>query len=358
MTHGDCSSESSAARAWSRFFSLKFRWLTRGKGHNSAFEAESSGLENPSILLNGKGNVTRYLGIRNTATVPTAYQLYFQSKDDAKLGRAKKYLLRLINTSFDSTFVFSIDNHRLQVITSDFVPIIPYFTNSILIGIGQRYNVIVDADPKGGATNPVPSDGNFWIRTWLATGCPIPGCFPPIQNYERAGILRYDVSSTSNPSSNFWPNIPLACSDEPYALLKPVVPWNVGQSMNGGEEFNVTIGRGGAGFPMALFSFEPARGFGFTPLQIDYANPTLFHLGDSTWPESWAVVPENHKSTDWVSHMTSQSLASQFCGDRESFTDLLRCRSILSLRVVCPEDLHPRVLVLRFHRGLRVPPVL
>ena len=47
-----------------------------------------------------------------------------------------RYLLRLINTSVDSTFIFSIDGHNLTVIGMDFVPIEPYTNTSVLIGIG------------------------------------------------------------------------------------------------------------------------------------------------------------------------------------------------------------------------------
>lgn len=48
-----------------------------------------------------------------------------------------RYLLRLINTSVDTIFVFSIDNHNLTIIESDFVPIEPYTNTSVLIGIGE-----------------------------------------------------------------------------------------------------------------------------------------------------------------------------------------------------------------------------
>lgn len=52
-------------------------------------------------------------------------------------GQGKKYLLRLINTSVATTFVFSIDNHNLTVMSSDFVPIEPYVTDHVTIGIGE-----------------------------------------------------------------------------------------------------------------------------------------------------------------------------------------------------------------------------
>lgn len=51
--------------------------------------------------------------------------------------------MRLINTSVDTTFVFAIDNHNLTVIETDFVPINPYVTNSVLIGIGMTNICIV-----------------------------------------------------------------------------------------------------------------------------------------------------------------------------------------------------------------------
>lgn len=53
------------------------------------------------------------------------------------MQQGKRYLLRLINTSVDTTFVFSIDNHWLEVISADFVPIHPYKVDHIVIGIGR-----------------------------------------------------------------------------------------------------------------------------------------------------------------------------------------------------------------------------
>ncbi|KAI9770556.1 MAG: hypothetical protein M1840_003146 [Geoglossum simile] len=115
-------------------------------GHNSAFEAIQTKLENPSILLNGTGNVTRYNNnVPAPLRIPAPYTIHF---DRPKKGVAKRYLLRIINTSFDSTFVFSIDNHILEIVESDFVPIHPYRNTSVLIGIGQRYHVIVRRTPN------------------------------------------------------------------------------------------------------------------------------------------------------------------------------------------------------------------
>ena len=145
-----------------------------------------------------------------------------------------RYLLRLINTSVDTTFVFSIDNHYLTVIESDFVPIEHYRNTSVLIGIGelllhfwrqhlficllgQRYNVIVEAIPH--TSSP---DGNYWIRTVPANDC---SHFRPTPD-NRTGIVRYDPMSTTDPSTDPWV-FAVECSDETYSSLVPVVPWNI-----------------------------------------------------------------------------------------------------------------------------------
>lgn len=168
--------------------------------------------------------------------------------------------------------------------------------------------MIVYADPQGG-----PSDGNFWIRTFEAKGCGIQGS-DPILNYERAGILRYNPSSQSTPTSLPWRGIQLACSDEPYQSLVPMVPWQVGPPKNGREEFDLRfgLGRGGPGFPLALFSFQeaPSAPFAFVPMQVNYSDPSILHLIQSPnfMPANWVVIPENYQSTDWVGLMIDRKL--------------------------------------------------
>jgi FtsP/CotA-like multicopper oxidase with cupredoxin domain len=48
----------------------------------------------------------------------------------------KRYLLRIINTSTDQHFKFSIDQHIMTVISSDFTAIEPYNQTVLDIGIG------------------------------------------------------------------------------------------------------------------------------------------------------------------------------------------------------------------------------
>ncbi|KAG8532519.1 uncharacterized protein KY384_002396 [Bacidia gigantensis] len=188
--------------------------------HRSAFE-DWPILKGPpkmtNILLNGKGryNYTN----PNKPGLPIA-----QSERYSKvLKPGKKYLLRLINTSLDTHFVFSIDGHNVTVIGADFVPVKPYVTDSVRVGIGQRYHVVVEAVPIVKSAN-----GNYWIRTTPAIAC---ARFQDINPDDKTGIIRYDTNNTDDPTSASR-DFSTECQDEPYKSLVPKVPWTVGKASN------------------------------------------------------------------------------------------------------------------------------
>jgi FtsP/CotA-like multicopper oxidase with cupredoxin domain len=82
---------------------------------------------------------------------------------NVKLTAGKKHLLRIINTSVDNAIRVSLDGHQMEVITSDLVPVKPVFVQSVLLNVGQRYEVIINANQLA---------GNYWLRAEPeATGC-------------------------------------------------------------------------------------------------------------------------------------------------------------------------------------------
>lgn len=263
-------------------------------GHNSAFESIWAGLEAPSILLNGVGNATAYNNSNiNTTTIPERYTL---NVDSPVGGKVKRYLLRLINTSFESTFIFSIDSHKFWVVEADFVPIKPYRAESVLIGIGQRYHVILEA------SDPNQDQCEYWIRTWRAK------CFVFPQNgsanYETTGVLRYrDPTTPVDIPNNPWP-INFNCSDESPSDLQPVVSWPpITPPANDpqghiGENLTVQFRNSPDIFPLAKFSMG---GDSFNPLQINFGDPTFLHLNyTGLWPPLWVVFPENYTDDSFV----------------------------------------------------------
>jgi FtsP/CotA-like multicopper oxidase with cupredoxin domain len=52
------------------------------------------------------------------------------------LTPGKKHRLRIINAAIDASFRVSLDGHSFQVIANDFVPVVPYTTNYLQVGIG------------------------------------------------------------------------------------------------------------------------------------------------------------------------------------------------------------------------------
>lgn len=242
-----------------------------------------------SILLNGRGNYTcteQENRDRNCTKPPEKYNVRFQ--------RGKKYLMRLINTSVDTTFVFAIDNHNVTVVGSDFVPIRPYSTSSVLVGIGQRYHVIVEAKPIND-TRPA-KDQNFWIRTFVARRC---GRFTTPQD-EKVGILRYSPKSTALPTTTNQ-SFPLKCSDEPYESLVPVVPWKVGPPSNNeaadSYEAGLTIPTEANPAPHGNFS---RWAIGEHPLWLNFSNPTILNLNNTDWDPELVVIPQNLKDDSWI----------------------------------------------------------
>lgn len=105
-------------------------------------------------LIQGKGNYP----CANTTEACVAgagiAKFYFKA--------GKKYRLRLINTGSDGMQKFSIDGHKFSVIAQDYVPIKPYTTELITLGIGQRVDVVVEAVGK-------PKDA-YWMRSQLGVG--------------------------------------------------------------------------------------------------------------------------------------------------------------------------------------------
>ena len=269
-----------------------------------------------SILLNGVGDVTQFGDPRqqNTSQIPEPYTLVFDNvKDEPELGpRPKRYLLRLINTSIGTTFVFSIDNHYLSIVSADFVPIYPYLNSSILIGIGQRYNVIVEAKPRSGPAQPLDENGNYWIRTWAADKCGPGVGGNKSGTYMQTGILRYNADSKDKPTSKKWDGISFACSDETYTSLRPVLPWIVEDPINKvagdiGFQHVAVVGKGPDDhpYPAARLAFQNVTGqvSDFKPLQINFSDPVLLNLDNpyNTPNKLWEIYPQGRNGkADWV----------------------------------------------------------
>ena len=102
-------------------------------------------------LINGKMNF-------NCSQAPSGHACSNNaglSKFKFQSGRAHR--LRLINSGAEGTQQFSIDSHIMTVIANDYVPVQPYNTTVVTLGIGQRTDVIVKATGS--------SHSAYWMRS-------------------------------------------------------------------------------------------------------------------------------------------------------------------------------------------------
>jgi len=61
------------------------------------------------------------------------------SRYQVNFVKGKKYKWGIVNTSAAAQFTFWIDGHNFTVVQTDFVPIAPYETNVVNIGIGGLF---------------------------------------------------------------------------------------------------------------------------------------------------------------------------------------------------------------------------
>jgi FtsP/CotA-like multicopper oxidase with cupredoxin domain len=142
------------------------------------------------------------------------------------------YRIRLVNGAIDTMFKFMIDGHTMTVIAMDLVPIVPYETTYLNIGMGQRYDIIVTADQ---------STADYWLRAIPQTACSDNDNASNIK-----GIVRYDSTSTSDPTTSAYTYTD-SCDDEDMANLVPYVAIDASTAGVTDEEA-VTVGKSGSVF--------------------------------------------------------------------------------------------------------------
>ncbi|RAL65835.1 hypothetical protein DID88_005498 [Monilinia fructigena] len=136
----------------------------------------------------------------------------------------KSYRIRLVNAAIDSHFKFMIDNHNLTVIAMDLVPIVPYSTQVLSMGMGQRYDVILTA---------TETSENFWIRA-----IPQTYCSDNENSGNIKGILKYSSTNNTEPSSAY--SYDDNCDDEDMSTLVPYLSRDAGTNLTS-EELAVTV---------------------------------------------------------------------------------------------------------------------
>lgn len=199
----------------------------------------------------------------------------------------RTHRLRLINTATESAVHFAVEGHNLLVIAADFVPVEPYQVSSLMVGIAQRYDVVVKADQPSGA---------YWVRAEAESAC------GGSVNHRGLAVLKYDSSNLTVPAGG-------EPTDNPYATpcqapsLTPYWPSDAGSASDFAETYQ----------PL-LLDYDPTQIaadngtfiiWKFNKMGIDttWADPTLSSIADNTsYPPSAAVfeIPSTQKYAYYV----------------------------------------------------------
>lgn len=244
-------------------------------GHESAFALwDTARLGAPPTLENTLMNGTNTFDCSDSSDTNCVGG---GEKFEVNFVHGTKYRLRLINVGIDSHFEFAIDGHNLTVISNDLVPIVPYTTDTLLISIGQRYDVIVEANA---------TSGDYWIRGNWGTACSTNS-----NTANATGILRYDSSSTADPTT-VGTTARGTCGDEPVASLVPYLSMDVGSYSLVDEQLSFTTSN--------YFTWT----INSTSLILDWANPTTLQIfnNESIFPTDYNVIALNSTTTndDWA----------------------------------------------------------
>lgn len=218
-----------------------------------------------TALINGKGTFNG-TGER--------YEVLFES--------GKKHRMRFINSAIDTSFKLSLDGHNMTVIAMDFVPIVPFSIDVLDITMGQRYDVVIEADQT--ATD-------YWFRA-----IPQASCSENSNTNDIRAIVRYNNSSTAYPTITAS-NQTDACVDVTYSSLIPHVSHTVVDPAVQNTTLAVSVGSDATS---GLFKWT----IGMDSMKVIWNNPSLLQIaeGNASWEtaENAYLLPDANKWVYWV----------------------------------------------------------
>jgi hypothetical protein len=148
-----------------------------------------------------------------------------------KFQSEKTHHVCLINAGAEGLQKFTIDDHSMTVITTDFTPIRPYKTNVVTLGVGQRVGVLVEG-------NPFPK-GAYWMRSDISTECSHPNQPNSIAaiDYEPA-----DMNAVPQSTKTAYNATSHGRTEDSLQLTEPLFPEEASSNPTTVQTTNVTLG--------------------------------------------------------------------------------------------------------------------
>jgi FtsP/CotA-like multicopper oxidase with cupredoxin domain len=195
----------------------------------SATEMPQGSVGNSDLLGGDSGDIPYPYYVIN-GRIPTAPTTF-----NAKPGQ--RIRIRFINTGSDTTFRVALASHSMTVTHTDGYPVAPTQVDALLIGMAERYDVIVTAADGVFPLVALAEGKNALTRALLSTGSgskPDPD-FQPTELTQRVGTI--DMFTATTPVNLGWPeanlNLPVVLggnmmqydwtiNGEPYSKTDPL----------------------------------------------------------------------------------------------------------------------------------------
>lgn len=246
-----------------------------------------------SGLLNGRGHFNCSLTSKPCKALP--YERF-------KIKPGQRYWFHVINSAAFSAIRFSIDGHKLRVVSIDLTPIKPVVVDVMSINVGQRVSFVLEPS----LNSQVNHKKNFWIRATMETACYAytnPNLDPNVK-----AILEYNPAVTTNPTSKAAnPQLNQNCRLLDYLSLRPRIPMNVPKFRPGidlKQKFNFIFRNNAQGVNYAYVNGNSYNGSNSNPptMSLVAQNPTLkFPNGTSIFsPSQNAFILPDRPQPYWV----------------------------------------------------------
>ncbi|TVY44616.1 oxidoreductase [Lachnellula subtilissima] len=222
-------------------------------------------------LINGKNAILSNCSTSSNATSCVDYS----KMETFQFQPNKVHRLRLINAGADGIQRFAIDGHKMTIIANDFVPVVPYESDIISLGVGQRTDILVNASAGPGSS--------WWMRSNLT----MPPCGIGNQPYALAAIYYTEADKSTAPTSTPDPSTynSTFCQNNPLSSSIPLFSTTPPSSPAVTQQIEVLLGQNSSGNSLFFMNGESFRG--------NYNNPVMLlaAAGNTSYPDDpeWNV---------------------------------------------------------------------
>lgn len=189
------------------YFSDYYTLVQQSMSNNPAVAAL---VTSSNTLIQGKGNV-------DCANAPKDGGNCTEHAGLAKFSftKGKRFLMRIINTSAAGYMVVSLDSHKMTVVANDFVPVKPYTVTQVLLFVGQRTDVLIDANQPVGA---------YWLRVRQPVLCALSTQPFALAAVYYDGVKNTNAKPLSLPHAEFLEPTLINCGNDALATTEPYYP--------------------------------------------------------------------------------------------------------------------------------------